>query len=577
VRRFLAALLLLIAVPAWADQAPLRILGVWHRQAGDADRSDRAYRLMQEMTALGPKLNMQFIWKEDINSGAGIPLIAYGRGIGSYFGSASNFDALVIIGWDYASGASASARFDSLGTVAQYPTIPVLEIGWFHRPGANSADSVGFSDVAGNVGSYPTLGKVSVIGSNYRLQMGSYAQNFLFYLPFADGSTSLVLGGITATGIVGDTAICVHRTLPTGVGITAATMVGSAGEANSMRAMGPRLLMVMRWLADFPAAKRPNLNIPIAFHIDDGWRYTGFFKPQHLAAASAWMDSIASRRIKYTIGVAEDSIPNYYNAQIGVWDRGSDLCKFTPHEHQGGDVQQVNTRLRPSDIYGAFAVRTNCDADPVGTDADTMSVYMNLKTATDTLSNYFGPSRIDRCVMPPADDWTPNQLNTTGQCTIERLYDAFAHAGYHAVRFNQATSPFIPTGGVAGNYYGNATWPTSFTTPHGPLRLIPCPGYLCAATTDSMASQVNPDLAATQLVRSTLMGGMVNANAVSTAGTGSAYLFVIHNVNLKINAAGGGGVGWYQVREMADLMDAAKYIYGQPVWKWVWSEELGQR
>jgi hypothetical protein len=571
------AWLVLLLVPGFVSAAPLQVLGVY--DTNENTMKAIAPRYAQELTALGPSLNLQFTWVPDDNPSS-IPLIGYGRGIGSYFGKTTNFDALVVIGYDAVFAPAGTARFDSLCTVAKYPTIPTLFLAtrYGFNPAQTPADSIGFG---GYQYDYPINGQVSVLGTNVRLQVKNYAIQAGPFLNFADGSTSLVIGGITATGANNDTALVVHRSV--GAGITYCPGVLSAGEANSNRAMSVRLLAVLRWLKDLSSANRPNLRIPVALHIDDGWRYNGFFKPQHEASASAWMDSLKARNVKWTIGVTTDSIPNYYNRAMAIWDRGSDYTKFTPHTHSrdgntngtgGYSPAHANTYQSPTDIWGIIGVRPNCDADPVGTAADTGSVYAALKTATDTLASYVGQSRIDHAVMPPADDYTPQLMNANGQCTIDRLLNAIRHAGYPVVRFNSTTDPFSAQSGNVGSSYGYYNWPGFYRTLYGDIRLVGCPGYFPQAT-DSVISQQNPEVTATTLIRASMMGGFTDANGTPRA-NGTGTILVQHNVNYKLNDATG-GVGWYQVREICNLMDACNYIYGQPVFRWVWSEELGAR
>jgi len=571
-----AALLLLvglcIASPALA--AKLNVLGVYHVDANtDAQMAKASTFWVQELESMAASLNIQFFWQQD-RQHTNPPLIAYTQGIGSYFGRpGTTFDGLVIIGDDPSATCGNCARFDSVSKAGKYPTIPTLFYGMKFCPTTN--DSMGW--LTGSI-SKPQPGAMSVEGTNVRLQTGNFVARGGVYNPLPDGSMTAVVTG-SATD---DTAYVTHRAA--GAGITWCQVANDSTEARNRRALAYRFLAVLRWLRDFPAAKQPRLDIPIALMIDDGWRFHGYYRSQHQAATSAYMDSLAERRVKWSVGVTTDSVWAYLGTELPVYDRGKDLVKFFPHTHSrdGGSffgtyVQHANTNTVPTDLYGIIGVRPNCDADPVGTMADTLSVYAALKTATDTLATYFGADRIDHVIAGPGDDYSPMDMGQPGQCTIDRLLDAIRHAGFVGIRINSGSSMYPPQSALTNSSYGYNSYATTYRTKHGDIRILgEVGGTFMPSGLDSVNSASWPHTATSALINSTL--GLTRNS--SQAGTGPkgitpANIIVQHHDNYKLSPAANGDVGWRVIKEICNLMDACNYIYGSPIWRWVWSEELG--
>lgn len=565
--RALALALLLLPSLCWAQ--PVRVLGVYDDRTS-AGQAPLGRTLAQLMTGLAPGFGLKIDWVGlTTYTGSSVrPVSHYTLSSNKgFWGKTQDYEALVVAGWNWPAPPTGQARLDSMTRAGKYPQIPVLFLG------ANNGFSADFSVCSvGVAAGYRAQGSgfVSFSGKQYRFpsrgSSGARTDTVSAPLFLSDGERIL-----TAPGTAPDSLFVWHRSV--GAGITVSTS-HSLSDDEAMHGLPEMVVAVLRWLKDLADTREPRLDFPVALHIDDGWMNGGRFKPQHWTQTKAWMDSLSARRIRWTVGVACDSIRDYLDDHKAIWDRGVQRTKFTPHSHSrdgatdGGGVDR-NAQPdadSPTDVFGNVANRPNCDADPLGTIADTSSVYAALKVSVDSLKRHLGEDRIDWVVMPPSDDYTPVDINKASGCAMGSLLNAIRRAGFTGIRLNgsnQAHGVVEPSG-----YHTSGA---VARTASGDLRLLKAIGYATGAGDSASMTLANQQRFLKWALADLLLGtrGRLQS-ALSDGGLGAGGIVVTHPENWKLDPS----PAWQVVRALDDYFLGCEAVWGAPVFRWVWSQEL---
>lgn len=555
----LAAALLLLAAPARAEK--LHVLAVYNDHSAAAAHEMSWYHAAY-LAPMAEMLNLDFDWVPLSEEGNHNALYQYTSGEGHFWDVPYDYDLLLLDSYDWEWG---NEHFDSLGRITKAPAIPVLSFGSYGTMSCygsvHCSTGVATPQDKGTYGTHSS-GYASFTGTDYVIDLptsGTWPCKVDSVSSWADGTIEMVVTAhVSDQTPTADTAFVWKRNV--GAGITFVRAPTSAGT--DWRFDGSTITMagVLSWLADLPAADKPKLDIPIALHIDDGWQTGDTFAPSDFATATGFADSLAAREIKYTIGVNTDSCGALYNTHNAIWDNGTTITKYTPHNgNSDGTRMKGPTATEPTDIFGNIWQRDSCATDL--TVADTTSIYENLKTATDTLASYVGGERIDYLVMPPNDDYTPLNVNAAGTCNISEVMDAVAMAGFAGIRFYGA------------NAYGENGYHSTarrYGTDWGDVKLIKGINYLPASNTTALSTQ---DVSLAHMrVSKALFFHMIGHDDENPSNSGFGSVVIQHVYNYTDD-----GTGWYFAKQIDNMMQAFEHIYGEPVMRWVWSDELSPR
>lgn len=220
----------------------------------------------------------------------------------------------------------------------------------------------------------------------------------------------------------------------------------------------------------FGASKK--LPRPFSIGIDDGWKRGdsrfnlsyGGIAVDDTAAFKASIDSLASLRIPFALGVELDSLGSVLLA-AGVtgdgavydrrwWRAAEPWVHYTPHCHAGitgGTTRPQNVAsgvagkyARMIDIYGLSRTRTVWGSPDsalagLGTDfwndeKDTLSIYWLGKRALALCDSTFGARLVDHEIIPAGGCWTPPSVTRTNALAVDSLAVAFPASGYTGTR-----------------------------------------------------------------------------------------------------------------------------------------------
>lgn len=206
------------------------------------------------------------------------------------------------------------------------------------------------------------------------------------------------------------------------------------------------------------------------FHIDDGWKRSasdvgqvGGIPWADTTTLIASIDSLASLRVPFVVGVDLDSLADKSGYDDRWWRRAAPYVRYTPHNHAGVDggptrAQNIpngsqnagNQFMRPFDVWGKQRTRVlwgSVDSllaygigDYVRDVADTGSVYWLNKRAWWLADSAFGRSNVDRFVMPPGDDWTNKSMTRLSSDSLDAVLAVGYLTGARGFRQNVGSS-----------------------------------------------------------------------------------------------------------------------------------------
>ena len=189
-------------------------------------------------------------------------------------------------------------------------------------------------------------------------------------------------------------------------------------------------------------------------HIDDGWRRTadytssGGIAPSDTSFLKATIDSLASLRVPFVVGVGVDSLMEFANLDSTWWERARPYVHYVPHVHGGtGDINGTLSGIY--DMYsGSYAMYRGEECENSdGATPVTESQYCLTRLGFWHLEQRF-PGRVDYIIQPPLDDWTPSTVTKTDAGPgVDSLMWVWHRAGAKGVRTNGSG----PTSTIMGN------------------------------------------------------------------------------------------------------------------------------
>jgi len=196
---------------------------------------------------------------------------------------------------------------------------------------------------------------------------------------------------------------------------------------------------------------RRMLPLKAGIHIDDGWRRSGrassggIYEPD-TTQLKAGIDSLASLKVPFVVGVAVDSMRALANIDSTWWERARPYVRYTLHSHNG--LVNPSTSRDASitadgllDIHGAGRSRKMYNGEECA--ATDTTLYCLLREAFARLERSF-PGRVDHVLMPPTDDWTPPSITKVNAGPgLDSLFWMMRRAGARGVRANGASTTTI--------------------------------------------------------------------------------------------------------------------------------------
>lgn len=366
----------------------------------------------------------------------------WGSGAGAY---TEQFDAVIHLSTlKNRLGVGGPDFADSIGMatavpgVTKYPTVPQI---FFSSAGtdafvtASGRDSSGSNSATdGYIGSdvnYWHLTKYLTTDPSIRWRSGFLHGQRLAYTP-SGGYRVLVAQNVNASGVYerapGSVMPCLDCD---SIGVTSDTALvwvrlnnNVSGAAQMVYVndvhlaytqMDPTLALIALAYVDSLTGgsvfeNKDRLPLGLGINVRGGWRRSarhvmGGISPNDTTQLKASIDSLASLRIPFTVGVNVDSLADY-SADRYWWLRASPYVYFTPENHGGLDTAAANNGpaswQRPRDPFGRYRNRTLAQSGATDTSLATL-VRANFWK----VDSAFGASRTDRIAIPPADDWWP--------------------------------------------------------------------------------------------------------------------------------------------------------------------------
>jgi len=202
--------------------------------------------------------------------------------------------------------------------------------------------------------------------------------------------------------------------------------------------------------AVFSSSKLP---LKVAIQVRGGWRraarhISGGISPNDSTILKASIDSLASLRVPFTVGVNTDSLASYPDDK-NWWQRAAPYVHYAPEQWGGVTVQPglVGNNAswqRPLDPFGATRTRA-IYGDGTCSGADT-SLWCMLRANFYKCDSAFGASRTDRVPMAAAFDWVPTSITGTSMLNADSLIAFMAGAGVRGVVTNSFTRLSDPYG-----------------------------------------------------------------------------------------------------------------------------------
>jgi hypothetical protein len=224
----------------------------------------------------------------------------------------------------------------------------------------------------------------------------------------------------------------------------------------------------------FSAAKLP---IKVGIHIRGGWRRNardqhGGISPDDTTNFKASIDSIASLRVPFTVGVNVDSL-SVCGCDKQWWERARSYVHYAPEQWGGVVPQPGSSRAswqRPRDPFGATRSRF-IYGDGTCTGADT-SLWCLVRANYYKLDSTFTRERVDRVPMAAGFDWVNGGVERA-----DSLVTFLLSAGVRGVvtnSHNKNSDPSVAKSNPfslnisGGRFYARENYLANHTTPGFP-------------------------------------------------------------------------------------------------------------